>query len=117
MSGVLHPTNTRLKLIKENVPYIPALALNANRCGISFFTYDLLEKEYWNVRSAFDWANRDIRLMFGAKDIPFHINTDGVLFVANDPHIFYEPHRPLPVGEYLFDNKDAEKLFCGKRTG
>jgi len=197
------------KYIRSNLFFIPALALNAKTSGISFFTYNLIEKEYWKVRPAVDWAKRDIRHLFGAIELLCPFNTDGVLlawddptcfdrylnslparikdqkfskllqtmgaecsrdcvhvwvsdhheldgflsmdkafvgkynqcrktlgfntialsprdvchrygispigpewFTARaDPHTFYEPHRPIPVGEYIYTNDDSERLF------
>jgi hypothetical protein len=87
--------------LRDNIAYIPALAVNAMRYDLSFFTYALLEREYWKLRPSFDWADRHLRLLFGANEIQFHINTDGVLFAHNDPKQFdrYMNSIPSRIGD------------------
>jgi hypothetical protein len=89
------------RFIRENISFIPALALRAKENDISFFTYDLLEKEYWKMRPAIDWADRDIRQLFDATELPFHINTDGILFAHDDPNCFdrYVNSIPKRIGD------------------
>jgi hypothetical protein len=33
----------------------------------------------------------------------------------SDPHIFYEQHQPIPVGDYIFTNAQSERLFSSRR--
>jgi hypothetical protein len=201
------------KFFQKNVPFIPALAKFSESATTDvFYTYHLIDMEFWNVRPAFDWANRDIRKIFNCKELPLEIDSSGILlstfdkgafprylnsflrriddanlsaivkemgqnysrdcihlwfadrhgldglvtmdkdFIGNfnkirkefgfrarayspmevaralrispigsewlaardDPYVFYVDHQPTPIGEYIFDHDEAQKLFAAR---
>ena len=91
------PYDRAPRFFQQNVPFIPALAQIADSTGgPSFFTYELMDMEFWNVRPAFDWANRDIRYMFKCKELPFNVDTSGIVISAFDPGSFPRYLNSIP---------------------
>lgn len=91
------PYDRAPKFVRDNIPYIPALALNAKQTGVSFFDYDLIRKEIWNTRPAIDWANRNLHTLFDANELEYPFDTDGVLFAWNDPSCFDRYLNSIPL--------------------
>lgn len=61
------------RFVRDNVPFIPSLAIEGRKRGIEFFTSELLTFERWNVPPAIDWAGRDIISLFELQELPFEI--------------------------------------------
>ena len=91
------PYDRAPKFIRENAPCIPALALGAKAHNLSFYVYDLINKETWTTRPAIDWANRNIHHLFGAIELECPFSTDGILFSWNDPDCFKRYLNSIPT--------------------
>lgn len=72
------PGPTEIDLAKE-IPFVPALGLNARTHGIEFFTYQLLELESWLLPGPIDWARRSIRDLFCLKSLRTKFEYNGVV--------------------------------------
>ena len=91
------PYDRAPRFFQQNIPYIPAIARAAEaRNRITFYTYQLIEMEFWNVPPSFDWADRDIRRMFGCKELPFDVDMSGIIMSAFDPECFPRYLNSIP---------------------
>jgi hypothetical protein len=70
--GPLYPNVGRF--LRENIPYIPALAFDGKNKGIEFCTYEILNFERWKIPPAIDWAGCDVTALFELRELPFEIH-------------------------------------------
>lgn len=71
------------RFLRENIPFIPSLAIKGSEMGLEFFTYSLLDFERWNVPPPIDWAGRDICELFHLKEIELNLNSGSVVMDSN----------------------------------